>query len=234
MPNIFQQSQVENHARETIDAELAHGHPAVVARLRGERAFHYTPAGKPDQFAGERVQRFMELSHLAEEAKAAVAFNANSSTVWSALDRLLATVRALTLGNPGEDRAGKRADLEERIHVVIAALADVHRYSKGFLVPTATEPDLTAFRPASEFIDKRFPTYAAIHKVLKRIPSIRIVQRKGKHRLLIHAADWMAAVKTKPATTDPLDQPASTVDAVMGVEHRKALVDAERKQRRLK
>jgi hypothetical protein len=102
--------------------------------------------------------------------------------------------------------------------------------------PTLAEDD-SAYRPAIEFIDsQRFPTLKAIRQALTANPTIRTRRPTGKNgkaipnRLNIHAGDWHAFIRKQ--TADPLDLPATVVDAVMETEQRKVEIrkqkDAEK------
>jgi hypothetical protein len=93
---------------------------------------------------------------------------------------------------------------------------------------TSIEDD-SAYRPASEFLaPERFPTLKAIGKALAANPWIRSRRPTGKNgkpisnRLNIHAGDWHKFVNQSQG--DPLDQPASVVDAVLETEKRKAAI----------
>jgi hypothetical protein len=89
--------------------------------------------------------------------------------------------------------------------------------------PTAVEvpseqpgADLTAYRPASEFLNtERFTTYKRLHAALKMHGWIRTL-KPSKHRLLIHAGDWhqfLAAIEG--VGFDALDQNPAVIDEIV-------------------
>jgi len=51
--------------------------------------------------------------------------------------------------------------------------------------------DLTAYRPAKEFLGEDVPTYKALRRVLRENPHIR-TRKPGPQRLEVHAGDWAA------------------------------------------
>jgi hypothetical protein len=97
--------------------------------------------------------------------------------------------------------------------------------------------DLSAYKPAKNFFDLTHRTYNHIRRALDQHPCIRnyhpLAKKTGKpnrHRLLIHAGDWMEYLKeSKDASTDPLDLSAERIlEAVEDVEHRKAQEQARK------
>jgi hypothetical protein len=96
--------------------------------------------------------------------------------------------------------------------------------------PTGEDEDLSAYRPAKEFLDlDRFPDYNAINRTLQKHPEIRWRRPRGR-RKLIHAGDWMKMMTQVEAQKpfDPQDMPAAVFDAFVGNEVRK---EVERKRK---
>jgi hypothetical protein len=96
----------------------------------------------------------------------------------------------------------------------------------------AMEPaeDLSAYRPANQFINEEFPNFKAVSKALADNPAIRTrrpaSKKTGKpipNRLDLHTTDWHDFLqRRKHAAPDRLDLPAGAVDTmVQEIEQRK-------------
>lgn len=191
-----------------------------------------------------RESLWKDIQHLGKEALAEAKPDARYSAVEKRVSKLVKRCRALyTAGwNIHHRKAGNSereakaegenvrriGDLSRSVEDAVASLrllAD----APSELPPAAPPPpfnDPTAYRPAKEFIGDAFPTAKAIRKELDANPTIRTrrpIGRNGEpipNRLEIHAGDWHDFIN-RPKQTDPLDNPAAIVDAVMEAEGRK-------------
>jgi len=102
---------------------------------------------------------------------------------------------------------------------------------KNWLKSNDGAGDESAYRPAEEFLteaDGQFPDYNSITRFLRKHPEIRTKRPMGKNgkpipnRKMLHAADMLKYGKA--AASNPLDAPASLVDAAREVESRKAAI----------
>jgi hypothetical protein len=111
------------------------------------------------------------------------------------------------------------------------------RSSRNVGAPLADE---SAYRPASEFVDReRFPNLKAVNKALEENPDIRRrrpLSRTGQpipNRLEIHAGDWHAfRARLAREAPDPLDCPAGMADKFLAAVQEVKDRTAQERQRR--
>jgi hypothetical protein len=119
--------------------------------------------------------------------------------------------------------AGRRTNLSQAEEVAVPAEQPPLEAGSG--VPATAATDDTAFRPASNFLDSRFPHYKSLWAVLAAHPWIRR-QKPSPQRLRIHAGDWHQYLSIlNSAGCDVHDLSAETVDNfVAEVQQRKEAV----------
>jgi hypothetical protein len=87
--------------------------------------------------------------------------------------------------------------------------------------PCGPAEDLSAYRPASEFLDPKIPTYKVLHAVLKAHPWIRNY-KPSQQRLEVHAGDMHRFRKwLDEACFEALDVAAATEDQFMAEVHQR-------------
>jgi hypothetical protein len=113
------------------------------------------------------------------------------------------------------DRKCLQMQFSFRLGAVGKLCADAQRKHDRLRSESQQPEDMTAYRPASEFLDENITTYKQLRAILDRNAEIR-THKPSQQRLLIHAGDWQQWRVTEDAkAADAVDDKPEVIEAFL-------------------